>query len=33
LMALQTSDGPRAIRAAREIATMIAARSRTDRDS
>jgi hypothetical protein len=33
LMALQTSDGPRAIRAAREIAAMIAARSRTDRDS
>ncbi|MDX6308709.1 MAG: hypothetical protein QOI06_1755 [Nocardioidaceae bacterium] len=32
VMALQTSDGPRATRSAREIAGMIAARSRTDRD-
>jgi hypothetical protein len=32
VMALQTSDGSRATRSAREIAGMIAARSRTDRD-
>lgn len=33
LMALQTSDGPRATVAAREIAVLIAVRSRTDRDN
>lgn len=32
VMALQTSDGPRAIRSAHEITEMIAARSQTDRD-
>ncbi|MDP9317813.1 MAG: PH domain-containing protein [Actinomycetota bacterium] len=32
VMALQTSDGPRATRSAREIAVMISARSMTDRD-
>jgi hypothetical protein len=32
LMALQTSDGPRAVRSAREIAAMISARSKTERD-
>jgi Bacterial PH domain len=32
LMALQTSDGPRAVRSAREIAAMISARSETERD-
>jgi hypothetical protein len=32
LMALQSSDGPRAIRSAREIAAMISARSETERD-
>lgn len=32
VMALQTSDGPRATRSTREIAGMIAARSHTDRD-
>lgn len=32
LMALQTSDGPRALRSAREIAAMISARSGTEQD-
>jgi Na+/melibiose symporter-like transporter len=32
VMALQTSDGPRATRAAREIAALIEARSRTERN-
>ncbi len=32
VMALQTSDGPRATRSAREIAEMITEKSRTDRD-
>ena len=32
VMALQSADGPRATRAAREIAALIADRSRTERD-